>query len=118
MSLDYIIHRKKKILEADYTICETKEDLYQKIDEVTNEVATSKAQIRLLTDVSFTNVGNDFLNRAKTKAKPLQHKVDKSAILGVTGFKKLILNAYTKYTGSKMRAFSSRKEALDYLASD
>ena len=118
MSVDYIIHRKKKILEADYSLCETKEDFYKKIDELTEEVAASTNQVRVLTDVTFANVGNDFLSRAKTKSKPLQHKVHKSAILGVTGFKKLILNAYTKYTGSKMKAFTSRKEALDYLATD
>ena len=44
-------------------------------------------------------------------------KVAKSALLGVTGLKDILLRAYNTFTGSSARSFSIEAEALDWLVS-
>jgi len=51
-------------------------------------------------------------------AEVFKVKTEKGAVLGVTGIKKVLLNAYNMVAGEKLRAFDSEEEAKEYLVKD
>ena len=118
MSVQFITHRGKRIIEADYTACQTKEETFQVLDKLTEYVKDNEGPLLVLSDATFTHLSREFMSKAKRSGKPLQHKVGKSAVLGITGIKKVLLQAYRKYAGSKMTPFDTREEALKYLTAD
>ncbi len=52
-----------------------------------------------------------------TGAKQYVSYVEKSAIIGITGIKRLFFEMYLLFTKSKMKAFDTKEEALAYLVS-
>jgi hypothetical protein len=45
-------------------------------------------------------------------------KVAKSAVVGITGVKEVLLVAYNKFTGRNLMSFKTGAQALDWLAKD
>lgn len=54
----------------------------------------------------------------KVLGKEVQPKMHKSAIVGSVGMMTLLLKLYTSYTGSRMKFFTNKEAALNYLTTD
>ncbi|MBN1412214.1 MAG: hypothetical protein JW969_15320 [Spirochaetales bacterium] len=105
----------KKILVSDYSGLTTEElmEYFSKSNEV---VLQSKEKVLLLTDFSNTKIDKVIIQRLKdAEAKKVAMNVRRTAVLGITGIKRQILNFYNAATGSNARAFSTRKEAIYWL---
>ena len=67
--------------------------------------------------LSFCDSGStEFMQRAKQLGKEIfDSRTSKSAVLGVTGIKKILLNGYNMIVKNKLEPFDTKEEALEYL---
>lgn len=78
-----------------------------------------KDDMLLLFDVTDASVFGESLSEAKKFAKEIIPFRKKSALIGVHGAKKVLLNSILMISnsGDKVKAFNSMDEALDWLVS-
>ena len=81
-----------------------------------NIVLNSTEKVLLLTDFSDVKIHKVIIQRLKdAEARAVAKKVGKTAVLGISGIKRQILNFYNATTGSKAKAFSNKKDAVQWL---
>lgn len=117
MPLSYHTYNGKEILKVNFNECKTKEEMLALVDKLLAEVNTSNKEMRVLSNYEGVFLGTDFMNKVKESAKKINRPIEKSAVVGVDGMKRILMNAYNKVTGRKMVAFNSEQEALDFLVS-
>ncbi|MBN1799738.1 MAG: hypothetical protein JW822_14270 [Spirochaetales bacterium] len=112
----WLKYGEKKILYCDYSNIDTQEIL-KLFTKSNNVVLNSKEKILMLTDFSDVKIDKVIIQRLKdAEARAVAKKVGKTAVLGISGIKRQILNFYNATTGSNAKAFSNRKDALRWLA--
>ena len=57
----------------------------------------------------------DFMNKAKELGKETAHLTSKSAVVGLNDLKKILLNAYNRFTSENMKAFDTEELAKEWL---
>jgi hypothetical protein len=67
--------------------------------------------------VNFTNAfaTPGYMAAAKKFGNKTQHLTSKSAIIGITGVKALLLKSYNFVSGEKLKAFGTLEQAKEYL---
>ena len=110
-------HKGRKILYVDYRELGSREIL-QLISETIDVVIASPRPVRLL-----GNIGDAWVSPAVMKEMKklggtiLRQKLEKTAVVGVTGVMNVFFNAYVAVAGKDtVRKFPGEKEALDWLA--
>lgn len=79
---------------------------------------TITGKVSWMIDASDAFVGPDFMKEAKRLNKEVfDQKVDKGAIIGISGIKKILLNAFNALSKQKLIPFSTKDQAMDFLAS-
>lgn len=117
MPISYITHQGRKILHVDFAGIKDKQKVIENLEEMVKFYKSSFDEIYLLLDISGTFTDPEIMNKLKTYGKEyFRGKSKKRAILGVTGIKKLLLNAYSLFTGTEVATFDSLEEAKNYLA--
>lgn len=117
MRVEWISHKGKKILFINYSEIKSQGEMLEVLNESLKIIREASGTILALSDMTNASVGPDFMKEAKEKGKELAGKAEKTAILGITGLKSMLLKGYNLFTGETMKPFSTREEALDYLAS-
>lgn len=116
MSVSYIDYKGKKILFADYTKCKDIQEMLIVLEETKKEYEKSSQMILILDDFRGNSGSSEFMQRAKQLGKEIfDKKTTKAAALGVTGIKKILLNAYNTLVKNKLVPFDTKEEALEYL---
>ena len=115
MSLSYITHKGKRILFVDYTHCKTVDEMVKVLDDVKKEYEKSPGNILAINDFNGTFGSSEFLNAAKKHKQLFDGKTHRSAVLGITGIKKILLNGYNAFITNKQMPFDTKEEALEYL---
>ena len=115
MRSKWIEHKGKKIFFQDFSNLESDtEALKQELEQVQAEVISyPKDSLLVLSDFRGTNVTAEImpiLNASSAKTKDYVHK---TAVLGVTGIKRVLGDVLTSPTGQKLRYFN-----IDYTAKD
>ncbi len=118
MSIKYIKHQNKDILVASFNECDGHEQMMDLAVKLRDEVVGSAGGLRVLTNYEGVLLNPQFMSKVKEMGKQAQGKVVKSAVIGVSGVKKILLNAYNRYTKRNVVAFDTYQQAIDYLASD
>jgi len=78
----------------------------------------TESQMLLIVDFRNTYGTEKVMTELKSpEAAEGMKNVKKTAVLGITGIKKILLNAYNKFTGKNVRAFNDMEEAQEYLIS-
>jgi hypothetical protein len=78
-----------------------------------------ESQLLQLVDFRDTIGSEKVMQELKSKeALEAMKKVSKTAVIGITGIKKILLNAYNKLTGKNIRAFDSLEAAKEYLITE
>ena len=116
MSVSHFSHRGTQIMFADYRECKKPEQQLGLLDEVATTMKLYP-QVRLLVDYEGISAGPNYMTRLKEYGNTVfkEHMMC-SAVLGITGLKKVLFNGYQLATGAKnVKAFASRNEALDWL---
>ncbi len=111
----WITYKEKEILYEDYTN-PNGEEIAIRVPIFSHlEFQLGKKDMLLIVDLS-----NSYANKAAVKAfteagKLTDHLFTKTAVLGITGVKKVLLNVVNKLTNVDARAFSNIESAKMYL---
>jgi hypothetical protein len=114
MSTEWIEHNGKRVLCTTYSH-QNPEEMIDSLEAQARLIRASTGGILLLDDFTNSYTSKRFMNRAKVLGKELAPKVERNAIVGVTGAKKVLLSAYVMFTGIDMKPCSTKEEALEYL---
>ena len=116
MSISYLHHKGKKIMFIDYSQCKTPKDMLALLDLVKQEYEKTTESYLAINDFTNTYGSEEFLSKAKELGpKVFDKRTIKSAVLGVTGIKKILLQAYNVVVKNKQVPFNTKAEALEYL---
>ncbi len=114
-----IIYKNTEIIYVDYrmkTLIEMEALLTDSLVKVKDAV-DKDSFFYLLIDMRGVPVTKEFLSKLTEGAKEYVPFVAKSAVLGISGVKRLFFEMYVLFTKSSMRSFQEKEEALEYLAS-
>ncbi|MFY0626610.1 MAG: hypothetical protein JXR07_09955 [Reichenbachiella sp.] len=117
MPIEYIQHKGKKIMFADYRSCKQEVQQLELLENVAKEMAKFPEQTLLLVDYDGVSGGIAYMTRVKELGNTVFKKhMKNSAVLGITGLKKVLFNGYNRATGTNnVKTFNTREEALDWL---
>ncbi len=119
MYIDKIAYKGKEVVYVDYFM-KSPEEIDRLLEEAIAFVCPMKEsgeKFLFLLDVRSLPITELFAHKLMEIGKVHIDAVEKSAIIGVTGIKKMFFKTYLLFSKSKMKAFNSKVEALDYLAS-
>ncbi len=114
MKVSWKEHLGKKYLYCDLSNSTAAESI-KLADELITLIGTADGNVLLLANVENAVISPEFMNKAKANGKLFQHKIRKSAVVGINGLKKILIKSYIAFTGSKFTLFNSEEEALKYL---
>jgi len=115
MPHSFIYHNNKKVLFVDYSNCQTTNEMIKLLNEVKELYENSSRPFLALNDFTNTFGSSEFMNAAKQHKELFDSKTIKTAVLGITGLKKILLNGYNMFVQKKQAPFDTKEEALAYL---
>lgn len=116
MSAEIIGFKGKKVLFADYTTCKTKEAMIANVREVAEVMQMHSDRMLVLADFNGTFASPEFMSEMKRLTEEVfKDKSEKVAAIGITGIKKILLNAMLPLYDRNIKVFDTREEALNYL---
>jgi hypothetical protein len=114
----FITHRGKRVLAIDYSHCDV--PMLKAVAEEMHRVIAREPlnSVLTLTDVGGTGFDQESVEYLKSKVAANAPYVRRAAVIGISGLQRLIYEAVKLFTKRSIPHFSSRAEALDYLAAD
>ncbi len=113
----WIDYKGKEILLDDYTNLQG-EELVETIEVLTNHLMNSgKKEILLLIDLNNSYTNKEVVNAFTEAGKRVRPVVKRTAVLGITGVKKILLNVVNKLSSIDANPFSTEEDAKDWLIS-
>ena len=115
MSATWIEHKGKQILYVDFRNLRD-EKVIETVEEEARLIRQSPTNVLVLANVAGATIAS--LEKLKSIGKSDIHpKIAKSALIGISGLKDILLRAYNSFTGSSTQSFPSEAAALDWLVS-
>lgn len=112
-----ITYQGKEISYFDYRGMKM-EDILRTLDQaVTKAIQENKRRLQL-TNITGIYAVPEFMEKVQEAGKKTKHLTIKSAVVGITGAKKLLLNAYNTFTGANIKAFDDEESAKEWLVKD
>jgi hypothetical protein len=112
------IYKGKKIFRGRYDHL-TLEEIRAEVSAVEKEMTQQPlGSVLLLIDTAGTDASPEALRLFKNVALHSEKHVHKSAILGVTGVRRMILEIIRRFSGMDLAPFSDEEQAKDWLVSD
>jgi hypothetical protein len=117
----WITYKGVQLLYVDYTSCTSDQEMLATMEEEARMLKAYSGRPLALDNLTGTTISSAFMSRAKELGKEVarEHggrRGQKTALLGITGFKQALLQTFIFLTGYKsIRSFSSEAEALDWL---
>ena len=113
----WINYKEKEILLDDYTGLQG-EELVETIEVLTNHLMDSgKKEILLLIDLNNSYTNKEVVNAFTEAGKRVRPVVKRTAVLGITGVKKVLLNVVNKLSSIDANPFSTEEDAKEWLVS-
>ena len=114
MPVSWIEHKGKKILYADHRGLKD-DDLIEQLSRVVELVLAEDEPVLLLENIGGLTISSDILSEVKRQYKRAKPNLERAAIIGVTGAKRILVLAVNKISGIDERTFSTDEKAKDYL---
>jgi hypothetical protein len=117
MGNQWIEHQGKKILHNDFRGSRNEQDILSVMADLSKILTASPKKVLVLTDLTGTSVTPEVMNQVKVFGKDVMNvKIEKSAVLGITGLKNILLEGFLAVTGAKyIKPFAAEGEALKWL---
>ena len=115
MPYSFINYKGKKILFVDYTACKSIDEMIKLLDDIRLLYEKSNEMFLALNDFTGTYGSNEFMSKANKHKELFDRKTNKTAVLGITGIKRILLNGYNVFVKKKQVPFETKEEALEYL---
>jgi hypothetical protein len=117
MEVKWIEYEGKKILYSNFQGAKNEDELLKTLNTQI-EILRKEAQKTLLLvnigDVHATDKFNSELRRLSKEV--VQPKTSKSAMVGITGVKKIIFSAIIRFSGENAKLFDTEEDAKKWLA--
>lgn len=119
MSAKTIVYNGRTILSVRFQDCKTEQEMLHQLEEVADILTKSTAKKLILSDFTGSSISAAVMNRIKELGTTIYKiKIEKNAVLGVTGLKNVLFQSYISTTRSDTtRTFSTEEEAKDWLVS-
>lgn len=120
MAFRTIMHKGRTIYYMDFRGCDPHQ-MIAIVDKMHELVNSFPQQVLILANYTGTTATTEFMNRIKEAGKHgvATGKHRKSAVIGITGLKAILLQGYLSATNDKnTKAFDTEEDALDWLVSD
>jgi len=113
--MKWITYKGKEILLDDYSNI-MPEQFPSLIERITNLTFQSgKKDILLIVDVTGAYANKEAVSAFSESGKKSKVLLKKTAVVGITGVKKIFLNIVNKFTGLHAKALSTMEEAKEWL---
>lgn len=109
-----IQYKGKEILYIDYQNLKESE-MIEALNEAERIILEDNKLHLQLTNILDAFATPGFMAAAKKFGKKTNPLTDRSAIIGITGVKVLLLRSYNFVSGEKLKDFKTIEEAKDYL---
>lgn len=114
--VNWIDYKGKKIIYADYSKLIKAEDIIKVIKDCKTEI-TSKKDVLLLVNIEGSSGSPAVMTEYKNFAKETKDNVKKTAITGVAGLHKILLNSVKTFSGVEFEIKDNLDIAKEYLIS-
>lgn len=115
--VNFIEHKGQRILHVDLSGLREPRDKIEVLEEARRVIdAQPPKSVLLLTNCIETHYETEGAEAVKQYSKANTPYVKASAVTGVVGIKKILLNAIVKLTKRKIAAMDTVEQALDWLA--
>ncbi len=115
--ISFVKHNGKDILVVDISGIREVEESIAILQSATRLVKTqASGSLLMLTNVSGTHYDRTGADAIKTYSRENTPFVKASAVVGVSGIKRLVLNTIVKITGRKIMPFDDVEAAKNWLA--
>ncbi len=106
----------RNIVFVDYSNMKAAE-LLAESQRLHNEARSHFAgkQIKVLVDVTGVMMDTESVQALKASTKRDASMVEKTAVVGVTGLKKVLADAIARFSGTHTKYFATKEQALDWL---
>lgn len=116
MGISWITHQGKRILYVDYSDCRSTDDMLSVLKELEETANSLNERVLSLSNYEGQYGSNEFMKEAKRVGKEsVAAKREKAAAIGISGLKKILLNAYNAVSKESVKPFDTKEEALNYL---
>lgn len=120
MSVEWIEHKGKRILYSDHrgldpnAVIETTEEAARMV-----KALPEPEKVYFLTDFEGAVVDTKAMAKIKELGQGVfEPRAAKTAIVGITGIRHILVSAYNRVTGAKnQKLFDNQEEALEWLSS-
>jgi hypothetical protein len=120
MKSRWVRHKGVEILYGDFSHFE------RDVAGLRAEVAAADAEIfrrprgsvLAIADLTNTVTSSEVVDLFKASAAATKDYMDKQAVVGITGFQKVLARGVAFFSGQSMRVFDSVAEAMDWLVGD
>lgn len=119
MNVSWIEHNDKKILFSNYDGCITVDEMLDILYTERNILLHEDKKVLVMSNYQ-NSYGSPKYMEEVIKIGKLVHrqKIEKTAVLGICGVKKILFTAYLTYSGQKnVKVFCTKEEALNWLTS-
>ena len=118
MKSRWIEYKGKRILYADFRGQKGQEGI-DTLELGAKMAAASPTRVRMLNNFEGAAGSPEWMARVKQLGKEVfDLKVEKDAVVGITGVKGVLVEAYNKVTRKGVMPFKTEAEALDWLVKD
>ncbi len=111
-----ITYKGKEILYVDYQGMKEGEIL-EEMDKATDFALKEGRPMLRLSNMTNVFAVSSVVEKAKQSGKRTKHLTIKRAAVGITGAKRVLFNAFNRFTGNNARAFDDLEEAKEWLVS-
>jgi hypothetical protein len=120
MKSKWITHQGKRIMFADYTNFGIDTSALQAEINAVDDIICQKADgaILLLVDVRNTTTTIEAVELLKRSSARTTRHLQKVAVIGVPGIRRMLLNVVSQFSGQEMIIFDDIESAKDWLVEE
>jgi hypothetical protein len=117
MGIKNVVYHGKMVIVTDYRGLKEAEQL-KALEQLAQIGKMSSTSIPFLNNFEGTSIGSEYVNQVKALGKECQDRKNRQALLGITGLKSILLQAYITLSGQKeIKTFDNEIEAMNWLVS-
>lgn len=109
-----ITYKGQEITYLDYR-GKSLEEIKAILEEAVEQALKENKQRYLLTNITGVFAVPEFMDAVNAATKKTKHLTLKSAVVGVTGAKKILFNTYNAIIGTEAKAFNDEEAAKEWL---
>lgn len=114
-----VTHKGVKVFINDLTACTNTADVLLALDAMVANTKMQASKMRTVTNITGVTLDSVAMDRANLLGKEVFNAMAlRSAVVGVVGYKKILLRTFSFFSGMAPVPFETMDAALDYVTKD